>query len=299
MAELDLSKFVTETRNPRSMELDTMSPLEICTLMNSEDENVIKGVREVLPEIASTVEMAIESYSSGHRIIYIGAGSSGRFGIMDAVECMPTFGVEQDTFVGLLAGGMKAFKKAVEGAEDRPELGEADLKEIDCRSGDLVIGIAASGRTPYVIGALDYARSIGCHTAAIACNKGSAVGQHADVAIEPVNGPEVLTGSTRLKAGTSQKLICNMISTATMVRCGKVYQNLMVDVQQTNEKLVKRAENIIMAATGCDRETAVSARINSDGHVKTAVVMVLLGCDKKHAEEQLAKADGHVREAIK
>lgn len=296
---VDLTKLTTETRNPKTMDLDTKSALEIATLMNEEDNNVVAGVKEVLPAIAQAIEWCAEALKKGARIIYIGAGTSGRLGLLDSVECPPTFGVSPETVVGLIAGGEGAFIKAVEGAEDKPELGVADLKGINCTKDDVVIGLAASGRTPYVIGALEYANELGCKTVAVACNKNSKVGGAAQLAIEPVNGPEVLTGSTRLKSGTSQKMVCNMISTGSMVLCGKVYQNLMVDVQQTNEKLIARAENIIMAATDCTREEAQKARVAANGHVKLAIVMILLDCDAVSAQTKLDGAKGHVREAIK
>ena len=298
MATIDLSKLTTERRNPNTMELDTFSPLEIATTMNNEDLNVVAGVKEVLPEIAKAIEWCAEALKNGGRIIYMGAGTSGRLGLLDAVECPPTFGVPHEKVVGLLAGGERAFIKAVEGAEDKKELGVEDLVNIKCNANDVVIGLAASGRTPYVIGALEYANELGCKTIAVACNKGSKVGAAAQLAIEPDNGPEVLTGSTRLKSGTSQKMICNMITTGSMILNGKVYQNLMVDVMQTNEKLVTRAENIIMEATGCDRETAQKARVESNGRVKVAVVMVLLGCTVEEAVAKLEANEGKVRKAI-
>lgn len=295
---VDLSKLTTEQRNPTTMNLDQMSALEIATTMNREDSNVVKGVQEVLPEIARTIERSAEALRNGGRIIYTGAGTSGRLGLLDAVECPPTFGVSYDTVIGLIAGGENAFIKAVEGAEDHAEEGVQDLKKINCNSKDMVIGIAASGRTPYVIGALEYAKTLGCHTAAIACNKHSKVGKAAEIAIEPDNGPEVLTGSTRLKSGTSQKMILNMISTGSMILNGKAYQNLMVDVKQSNEKLISRAENIIMEATGCTREEAEQARLSSGGMVKTAIVMILLNCTKEEAETRLNQAGGFVRKTL-
>ena len=253
----------------------------------------------VLPQIAQCVTWAIESIEAGGRIIYMGAGTSGRLGVLDAVECPPTFGVAPEVVVGLIAGGEKAFVKAVEGAEDSPELGRQDLQGIGLQKRDIVIGIAASGRTPYVLGGLAYAREVGCRTVGISCNPGSAVGAAAELAIEVVPGPECLTGSTRLKSGTCQKLILNMISTATMVGCGKAYENLMVDVMQTNEKLVVRAQNIVMEATGCDRETATEKIALAGGSAKTAITMILADCGLEEAKERLAKAKGHVREAIK
>lgn len=296
---VDLTKLVTETRNPRTMNIDTMSALEIVSIMNDEDNNVVKGVKEVLPEIAKAVEWCAASLAKGARIVYIGAGTSGRLGLMDSVECPPTYGVSPDIVVGLIAGGEGAFIKAVEGAEDRKDFAVEDLKKINLTADDVVIGLAASGRTPYVIGGLEYANDLGCNTVAVACNKNSKIGAIAKLAIEPVSGPEVVTGSTRLKSGTAQKMVCNMLSTASMILNGKVYQNLMVDVQQTNEKLVTRAENIIMEATGCSREEASKARVAANGKVKLAVTMILTGLDMEEAAKKLDEAKGHVREAIK
>ena len=296
---LNLKNMSTETRNQNTMNLDIMSPLEVVTVMNQEDARVPEAIQPALPNIAQCVTWAIESVEAGGRIVYMGAGTSGRLGVLDAVECPPTFGVAPEVVVGLIAGGEKAFVKAVEGAEDSRQLGHDDLVNIGLEKRDIVIGIAASGRTPYVLGGLAYAQEVGCHTVAISCNPGSAIGQAAELAIEVVPGPEVLTGSTRLKSGTCQKLILNMISTATMVGCGKAYQNLMVDVMQTNEKLVVRAQNIVMEATGCDRETAAEKIAIAGGNAKTAITMILADCDLEEAKARLAKAKGHVREAIR
>jgi N-acetylmuramic acid 6-phosphate etherase len=296
---LNLKSMSTETRNQNTMNLDTMTPLEVITVMNQEDAKVPEAIKPALPNIAQCVTWAIESIEAGGRIVYMGAGTSGRLGVLDAVECPPTFGVAPEVVVGLIAGGEKAFVKAVEGAEDSRQLGHDDLVDIGLQKRDIVIGIAASGRTPYVLGGLAYAQEVGCHTVAISCNPGSAIGQAAELAIEVVPGPEVLTGSTRLKSGTCQKLILNMISTATMVGCGKAYQNLMVDVMQTNEKLVVRAQNIVMEATGCDRETATEKIAIAGGSAKTAITMILADCDLEEAQARLAKAKGHVREAIR
>ncbi|MFC2765268.1 MAG: N-acetylmuramic acid 6-phosphate etherase [Lancefieldella parvula] len=295
---IDLTKLVTETRNPNTMELDQMTPLELVSVMNQEDLNVVTGVKEVLPQVARAIEWAVSSLEAGGRIVYFGAGTSGRLGVLDAVECPPTFGVSPDVVVGLIAGGEKAFVRAVEGAEDSLELCEEELKKIGLNKNDIAIGIAASGRTPYVIGGLRYARSLGCKTVAIACNKGSEVGKEAELAIEPSCGPEVLTGSTRLKAGTAQKMILNMISTGSMVGVGKAYQNLMVDVQQTNKKLVVRAQNITMAATGCTREEAAQALEQADGNAKLAIVMLLTQMPVEEAKAKLEAAHGHVRGAL-
>ena len=296
---LNLKNMSTETRNQNTMNLDIMTPLEVVTIMNQEDAKVPEAIKPALPNIAQCVTWAISSIENGGRIIYMGAGTSGRLGVLDAVECPPTFGVAPEVVVGLIAGGEKAFVKAVEGAEDSRELGRQDLVDINLEERDIVIGIAASGRTPYVLGGLAYAREVGCHTVGISCNPGSAVGAAAELAIEVAPGPECLTGSTRLKSGTCQKLILNMISTATMVGCGKAYQNLIVDVMQTNEKLVVRAQNIVMEATGCDRETAAEKIGIAGGNAKTAITMILADCGLEEAKARLEKAKGHVREAIK
>ena len=295
---IDLTRLSTEMRNPQTMDLDQMTPLQIATAMNREDAKAVASVTEVLPQIAKAIERAAEALRCGGRIVYMGAGTSGRLGVLDAVECPPTFGVSPDLVIGLIAGGERAFVKAVEGAEDSHTMGTDDLKDIGLSKNDIVIGLAASGRTPYVVYALRYARAVGCRTVAIACNRESEIGAEAELAIEPVPGPEVLTGSTRLKAGTVQKLILNMISTGSMVGAGKAYQNLMVDVQQTNEKLVVRAQNIVMQATECTHAEAKEALAQAGGYVKVAVVMVLLGCNADDARAQLAKAKGHVRAAL-
>ena len=296
---VDLKGMTTETRNPRTMQLDQMSELEIVTVMNEEDARVPLAIAKCLPQIAQAAAWAVEAFEQGGRLFYMGAGTSGRLGVLDAAECPPTFGVPQGMVVGLIAGGEKAFIVAVEGAEDSRELAVQDLQSHHLTAKDFVVGIAASGRTPYVLGGLDYARSVGCHTAAIACNPGSAVGKAADLAIEVNCGPEVLTGSTRLKSVTAQKLILNMISTASMVRIGKAYQNLMVDVMQTNEKLHTRAENIVMDATGVERSVARHAIDEAKGSVKTAITMLLADCDAAEAARRLEASHGHVREAIR
>ena len=295
---LELSKLTTEQRNPRTVDLDTMTPLQIAQTMNDEDEQVIQAVRDVLPEIAEAIELGASCLAHGGRIIYIGAGTSGRLGLLDASECPPTFGVSPDTVIGLIAGGSEAFHKAVEGAEDSTTLCQEDLEGIGLTSCDLVIGLAASGRTPYVVHGLRYARSLGCATVAIACVRDSEIGREAQVAIEPVTGPEVLTGSTRLKAGTAQKMILNTISTGSMVSVGKLFHNLMVDVQQSNAKLRSRARNIVVEATGCTPEQAEQALAEADGKAKTAIVMILLGVTCIQAERALREAHGRVRDAL-
>ena len=296
---VNLRGMTTETRNPHTMELDRMSELEIVTAMNQEDAKVPQAISRCLPQIAQAAAFAVEAFRSGGRMFYLGAGTSGRLGVLDAAECPPTFGVPREMVVGLIAGGDQAFTTAIEGAEDSLTLAEEDLKAHDLSGRDFVVGIAASGRTPYVLGGLEYAKSLGCHTAAIACNAGSAVGRAAELAIEVDCGPEVLTGSTRLKSGTAQKLILNMISTASMVRMGKVYQNLMVDVVQTNEKLCVRAENIVMQATGVDRTEARRVIDDAGGSAKTAITMILAGCTAQQAAQRLEAAGGFVRAAIR
>ncbi len=235
-----LDKLTTELRNPRTMNLDEMSTLDILRTMNQEDESVLEAIDKQLSNIEKAVQFAIESFNNKGRLIYIGAGTSGRLGILDAVECVPTFGTDPEMVQGLIAGGKQAIYEAVEGAEDDADLGENDLKRIQLTNKDTVIGIAASGRTPYVIGALKYANSIQAKTVSISCNHNAEMSKYGDLAIELETGPEVLTGSTRLKAGTSQKIVLNMISTASMVGIGKVYQNFMVDLRPTNEKLEER-----------------------------------------------------------
>lgn len=295
---IDFGTLVSETRHPASMNLDQLSTLEMVSLFNQEDHRVPEAVRKVLPAVAQAVDAAAGCLKAGGRMIYQGAGTSGRLGVLDASECPPTFGVPHGVVVGLIAGGPGALLKAVEGAEDNPALGEADLVALTLTSRDIVIGIAASGRTPYVIGGLRYARTLGCRTVAISCNPHSPIAQEAEIAISPLVGPEVLTGSTRLKSGTAQKLILNMISTGAMVRLGKVYQNLMVDVKATNVKLVDRACRILMEATGVDRETAQRCLAQTDYDVKPAIVMVVAGCDAQQARQRLVQSDGYLRDAL-
>ena len=294
----DLKKMTTETRNTASENLDCMSALEIVTLMNREDAKIAPAVEQQLPQIAKAVDLCVSSLENGGRIVYMGAGTSGRLAAIDAAECPPTFGVSKDTVIGLIAGGNQIEISLVNDKEDSPECGKTDLQGIGLTGKDIVIGIAASGRTPYVIGGMEYAKSLGCNTVSIACNGNSEIGKRATVAIEVIVGSEVLTGSTRLRAGTSQKMILNMISTASMVRFGKVYRNLMVDVVQTNEKLVARAQGILMEATGITGEEAVSVLEEAGGSVKKAIVMVLASCSAEDAQKRLDKARGHVREAL-
>ncbi|MCI5723923.1 MAG: N-acetylmuramic acid 6-phosphate etherase [Erysipelotrichaceae bacterium] len=296
---INLKTIATEHRNPNTMNLDQMSTLEIITEMNREDALIPGMIAPHLPKIGQVIDYAIEAISNGGRIIYMGAGTSGRLGVLDAAECPPTFGVSPDVVVGLIAGGSGAFIKALEGAEDSKDFAKQDLVNLNVNSKDIVIGLAASGRTPYVIGGLEYANTLGCHTAAISNTTESAIGAVAQIAIDVPVGAEVLTGSTRLKSGTAEKMILNMISTATMVGLGKAYHNLMVDVMQTNEKLRNRAENIVMEATGVEREEARKTIDLAKGSCKVAITMILAGCGYDEALSRLDTAKGHVRLAIK
>lgn len=280
------------------MNLDQMSVREALTVMNQEDKKVAKAIEKVLPEIEKAVHVIIEKFNAGGRLIYIGAGTSGRLGVLDAAECPPTFGAPKEQVVGIIAGGEKAFTEAIEGSEDNIEMGKKDLKKIGLTKNDVVVGLAASGRTPYVIGALEYANSIQAPTVAIACTRESEIGQVANIAIEATPGPEVLTGSTRLKAGTTQKLILNMLSTISMVGIGKAYKNLMVDVQPSNEKLISRAINIVMQATGVEEAVARKKMEESEGNVKAAILMILLDIDKETAEQKLVETKGHIRQSL-
>ena len=294
---VNISNLGTETRNSKTENIDLLSTLEIIQIMNEEDLNVVEAIKKVLPDIEVVIRECIKAYKNNGRIIYIGAGTSGRLGLMDAVEVVPTY--NSDRFIGLIAGGAGAFIKAVEGAEDSKQLAQDDLKNINLNSNDYVIGIAASGRTPYVIGGLDYAKQTGCQTGCLCCNLNTEIGKHCDNKIELSAGPEVVTGSTRLKAGTCQKIILNMISTATMIGVGKVYGNLMVDVKATNEKLVERCRRIVMEATGCGHELADKTLIQTNNNCKLAIIMILLNISLEEAKQKLDNADGMIRDAIK
>ncbi|MBF6626396.1 N-acetylmuramic acid 6-phosphate etherase [Aerococcaceae bacterium zg-BR9] len=294
----NLREMSTETRNAATMNLDQLSVREILITMNQEDSKVPVAIETVIPDIELAVNAVDAAFKEGGRLIYMGAGTSGRLGILDAVECVPTFGTDPELVQGLIAGGEEAMMRAVEGAEDNYLLAQADLKSLTLSDKDVVIGIAASGRTPYVIGGLTYAKQIGAATVALACNAQSKIGEVADIRIEVIPGPEVLTGSTRLKAGTAQKLVLNMISTAAMIKQGKVYQNLMVDVIATNDKLKKRCENIVQEATGASDEQVQQALEVSRGEVKTAIIMLLMGLSYEEATEQLTQANGYIRQVI-
>lgn len=296
---MELRELTTETRNSDTWNLDEMTPFEIAQIMNRNDAGVPEAITPHLEQIARIISAVEQAFLNGGRLIYIGAGTSGRLGVLDASECPPTFGVSEDQVIGLIAGGDIALRSPVEGAEDNMDLGKEDLEKLHITDKDVVIGLAASGRTPYVVGGLRYARNVGCVTAAVVCNSGSRIAKEADIPVEIEVGPEILTGSTRLKAGTAQKLVLNMISTGAMVRTGKAYQNLMVNVVQSNQKLCTRAENIVMDATGVDRTTARKVIDKAEGNVKLAVVMILAERGVDEAKDLLGQSAGHVREAVR
>lgn len=296
--KINLSKMVTESRNPASLHIDTLPTLDMLAVINSEDKKVPLAVEALLPAIAKVVDLVVEAFANGGRLIYCGAGTSGRLGILDASECPPTYGTPREQVVGLIAGGHTAILQAVENAEDNPQMGEQDLRDLSFTARDVLVGIAASGRTPYVLGAMAYARSLGATTAAISCNPNSEMGQAADIAIEALVGPEVVTGSSRMKAGTAQKLILNMITTGAMIRSGKVYSNLMVDVEATNAKLVQRQVNIVVEATECSPEEAEHALNQCQRHCKTAIVMILGGLSAPEASAVLSNNKGFIRQAL-
>lgn len=294
----DLLGLTTEQVNEQSKNIDQQSSYNIVSIMNAEDAKVSAAVQECLHEIATAVDHIHAALKSGGRLIYVGAGTSGRLGLLDAAECPPTFGTPHELVQAIMAGGSQAILKAVEGAEDNTEQAVLDLKEKQLGPKDIVIGVTASGRTPYVIGALEYANDLGAGTVAIACNKNSKVGQLADVAIEVEVGPEVITGSTRLKAATAQKMILNMLSTATMVKLGKVYQNLMIDVSATNVKLVDRARRIVSSITGVTYEQATEVLNQANQEVKTAIVMLEGQVSVQEAKQAIEEAEGMVHQAI-
>ena len=294
-----LSTLITEQRNPNSMHVDSLSALEIVQLMNQEDKQVPLAIEKCLPQIAQAVECIVAAFQQGGRLVYIGAGTSGRLGVLDASECPPTFGVSPEMVKGIIAGGERALRHPIEGAEDSKAQAVADLQTIQFSSKDVLVGIAASGRTPYVIGALEYAKSLGSVTVSIASNPNSAMANIVDIAIDTVVGPEVLTGSSRLKSGTAQKLVLNMLTTASMILMGKCYQNLMVDVQASNEKLKARAIRIVMQATDCDKALAEETLKQADQNAKLAIMMILSGLDRAQAETLLEKHQGKLQLALK
>ena len=294
-----LSTLITEQRNPNSMHVDSLSALEIGQLMNQEDKQVPLAIEKCLPQIAQAVECIVAAFQQGGRLVYIGAGTSGRLGVLDASECPPTFGVSPEMVKGIIAGGERALRHPIEGAEDSKAQAVVDLQTIHFSSKDVLVGIAASGRTPYVIGALEYAKSLGSVTVSIASNPNSAMANIVDIAIDTVVGPEVLTGSSRLKSGTAQKLVLNMLTTASMILMGKCYQNLMVDVQASNEKLKARAIRIVMQATDCDKALAEETLKQADQNAKLAIMMILSGLDRAQAETLLEKHQGKLQLVLK
>ena len=294
-----LSTLITEQRNPNSMHVDSLSALEIVQLMNEEDKQVPLAIEKCLPQIAQAVERIVAVFQQGGRLVYIGAGTSGRLGVLDASECPPTFGVSPEMVKGIIAGGERALRHPIEGAEDSKAQAVVDLQTIQFSSKDVLVGIAASGRTPYVIGALEYAKSLGSVTVSIASNPNSAMANIVDIAIDTVVGAEVLTGSSRLKSGTAQKLVLNMLTTASMILMGKCYQNLMVDVQASNEKLKARAIRIVMQATDCDKALAEETLKQADQNAKLAIMMILSGLDRAQAEALLEKHQGKLQLALK
>jgi N-acetylmuramic acid 6-phosphate etherase len=290
----ELTAYTTEQRNEASRDIDGKTSLEIVTIINNEDKKVAPAVAAILPEIAALVDDVVTAFKQGGRLIYIGAGTSGRLGVLDASECPPTYGVSTEMVRGLIAGGRDALTRSIESAEDRVEEGVAELKALNFSGKDVLVGITASGSAPYVLGALEYARGLGASTGAISCNGNSKTFAIAKHRLYVNVGPEVVTGSTRMKSGTAQKLVLNMISTAAMIRMGKVYKNLMVDLRPVNHKLILRSLRLIREVTGCSEAEAEAAFAASEKQPKLAIVIALLKVDRKKAQELLDKADGHI-----
>ncbi|MBS6506873.1 MAG: N-acetylmuramic acid 6-phosphate etherase [Paraclostridium bifermentans] len=299
MDKLNLSKLTTESRNQNTLNIDKVSTLEMVKMINEEDKKVANAIEIELPKIAEAIDGIVERMQKGGRLIYIGAGTSGRLGILDASECPPTYGVSEELVQGLIAGGQEAIFRAKEGAEDSKELAVLDLKDKHLNENDTVVGIAASGRTPYVIGGLEYANEIGALTISVTCNSDSQVAKEAKIAISPVVGAEVVTGSTRLKSGTAQKLVLNMLSTGSMIKMGKVYGNLMVDVKATNEKLVERSKKIVCEATGVSFKEAETILNETGFDVKLSIFMILSNLEKEEAKVILEMNNGYIAKALK
>lgn len=296
--KIQLHKLTTEKRNPLTMDIDIVSTEQMVRLINNEDKKVAYAVEKEIPNIARAIDLIVDRLGNGGRLIYMGAGTSGRLGILDASECPPTFGVSHELVQGLIAGGHKAILKAVENIEDSTEEGMKDLKEIDFTNKDVLVGIAASGRTPYVLGGLEYARSIGAITIGVTNNSLAEMRNYVDICIAVEVGGEVVTGSTRMKAGTAQKMVLNMLSTGTMIKLGKVYENLMVDVEPTNLKLVERSKRIVMEAAGVEEDVATEYLKDTDYDVKLSILMIKGGLDKNTAKDLLHKTKGHIRKAL-
>ena len=295
---VELQKIATEQRNPNTMNIDTLSTLDMVKLINQEDHRVADAVGEVTDKIAQAVDVIAEKLAAGGRLIYCGAGTSGRLGILDAVECPPTYSTDPETVQALMAGGYGAIFKAVEGAEDSKELGVQDMQNIHFGPKDVLVGIAASGRTPYVRGCMEYAKQLGAPTVAVTCCPGSELDQFADIGIAPAPGPEVVTGSTRMKSGTAQKMVLNMLSTGAMIKLGKVYGNLMVDVKPSNEKLIRRCVTIVCSAAECTEAEATKALEECDYRPKVAIVMVLRGVNADTACAMLQRAEGRIAKVL-
>lgn len=295
---VELHQIATEQRNPNTLNIDSLSTLDMINLINREDHKVAKAVGLVTDKIAEAVDVIADRLGKGGRLIYCGAGTSGRLGILDAVECPPTYSTAPEMVQGLMAGGYSAIFKAVEGAEDSKELGVEDMKNISFSAGDVLVGIAASGRTPYVLGCMEYAKGLGAATVSVTCCPGSVLDNFADIGIAPAPGPEVITGSTRMKSGTAQKMVLNMLSTGAMIKLGKVYGNLMVDVKPSNEKLVRRCVTIVCAATECDEATATAALEACEYRPKVAIVMVLMGVGAGDAKALLNRSNGRIAEIL-
>ncbi len=297
--KIDLGGMITEGRNPASEHIDELPTEAMLRVINDEDKKVALAVEAIVPQIARAVDAITAAFQRGGRLIYAGAGTSGRLGILDASECPPTYGTPPEQVVALIAGGHKAILQAVENAEDNREMGVADLQALNFTDHDVLVAIAASGRTPYALAALEYARQLGATTVALTCNPESAMARAAEIALTPVVGPEVVTGSSRMKAGTAQKLVLNMLTTGAMIRSGKVYGNLMVDVEATNKKLVQRQVNIVVQATGCDEQAAQQALADCNGHCKTAIVMLLAQLSASEARDLLQQNGGFIRQALR
>lgn len=293
----DIEKIVTEQRNERTAHIDELSTIDMVRLINDEDKKVAYAVEETLEPIACAIDLITEKMKAEGRLIYCGCGTSGRLGVLDAVECPPTFSTEPEMVQGLIAGGYSAIFKAVEGAEDDYELGVEDLKKIQFTKNDILVGIAASGRTPYVIGAMEYAKSMGASVISVTCNPGSLMGKMADIDIAPSPGPEVVTGSTRMKSGTAQKMVLNMLSTSTMIKLGKVYGNLMVDVKPSNSKLIQRCISIVCTSTDVSEERAKEVLEQCGYNPKTAIVMIVCNMDSEAAKKLLVQVDGRIAKA--
>lgn len=296
--DMNLTQLNTEQQNPATLDIDTLPTEHILRIINQQDATITQAIASQIPAITQAVDTITTTLEKGGRLIYIGAGTSGRLGILDASECPPTYGTDPNQIIGIIAGGERAITQAVENAEDDREQAVIDLKAINLTATDTLVAIAASGRTPYALAAIEYAKQLGAPTVALTCTDNNPMQQTADIAITPVVGAEVVTGSTRMKAGTAQKLVLNMLTTATMIKRGKVYKNLMVDVRPTNAKLIQRQKNIVCAATGCDENTATHTLHTANGETKTAIVMLLLNTDAETARQRLADSQGHIRHAL-